>query len=69
MFIILLIEYDDSDDNYPKLICIITGKGPLKYYYQQTILKLKWRKVSILTPWLENKDYPIILGTVSITNT
>lgn len=55
-------EYDESDDIYPNLICIITGKGPLKYHYQQMISKLKWKKVSIITPWLENNDYPILLG-------
>lgn len=60
--IVFLTEYDESDDIYPKLICIITGKGPLKYYYQQMILKLKWNKVSIITPWLENNDYSLLLG-------
>lgn len=58
----IILEYDETDDVYSKLICVITGRGPLKYHYQQIILKLKWKKVSIITPWLENKDYPLLLG-------
>lgn len=64
-FNFMLTEYDQSDDIYPKLICVITGKGPLKYHYQQMMLKLKWNKVSIITPWLENNDYPILLGKIA----
>lgn len=62
----VLTEYDESTDVYPKLVCVITGKGPLKYHYQQMILKLKWNKVSIITPWLEHNDYPIVLGKIEI---
>jgi len=64
-FYILSTEYDKSDDTYPKLVCVITGKGPLKSHYQRTILKLKWNKVSIIMPWLENKDYPLLLGKIA----
>lgn len=60
----LSTEYDESNDTHPKLICVITGKGPLKYHYEQMILKLKWKKVSIKTPWLENNDYPLLLGKI-----
>lgn len=66
VFVIFLTEYDKSDDNYPKLVCVITGKGPLKSHYQQTILNLKWNKVSINMPWLENEDYPLLLGKITI---
>jgi len=61
----IVSEYDESDDIYPKLICVITGRGPLKYHYQHKILKLKWKKVSIITPWLENNDYPLLLGKIT----
>ncbi|XP_060857699.1 chitobiosyldiphosphodolichol beta-mannosyltransferase [Metopolophium dirhodum] len=61
-----LQKYDESDDIYPKLICVITGRGPLKYHYQHKILKLKWKKVSIITPWLENNDYPLLLACADL---
>ncbi|XP_025203427.1 chitobiosyldiphosphodolichol beta-mannosyltransferase [Melanaphis sacchari] len=61
-----LQKYDESDDIYPKLICVITGRGPLKCHYQHIISKLKWNKVSIITPWLENNDYPLLLACADL---
>ncbi|KAL5238002.1 hypothetical protein ACI65C_005412 [Semiaphis heraclei] len=61
-----LQKYDESDDIYPKLICVITGRGPLKCHYQHIISKLKWKKVSIITPWLENSDYPLLLACADL---
>lgn len=46
-------------------MCVITGRGPLKCHYQLMISKLKWNKVLIITPWLENNDYPILLGKIA----
>ncbi|XP_050537624.1 chitobiosyldiphosphodolichol beta-mannosyltransferase isoform X2 [Daktulosphaira vitifoliae] len=67
-FILLrsLQKYDESDDTYPKLVCVITGKGPLKYHYQQVISKIIWKKVTIVTPWLQNEDYPILLASADL---
>jgi beta-1,4-mannosyltransferase len=47
----------------PQLICVITGKGPLKEYYLQKISSLDWKHVTIITPWLEPEDYPLILAS------
>lgn len=62
-----LIRYDKiaaSDDvKYPKLICVITGKGPQKAMYQQKIAEQNFKFVKILTPWLENEDYPLMLAS------
>ena len=60
-------EYENAFNqetcNLPDLICIITGKGPLKEFYV-AIIKLKnWKHITIVTPWLENEDYPKMLGT------
>lgn len=65
-----LIQYDiiavNDDINYPKLICVITGKGPEKAMYQQKIIDQNLKFVKILTPWLENEDYPLMLATADI---
>jgi beta-1,4-mannosyltransferase len=62
-----LIHYDKtaaSDDvKYPKLICAITGKGPQKAMYQQKIAEQNLKFVKIITPWLENEDYPLMLAS------
>jgi beta-1,4-mannosyltransferase len=42
---------------------VITGKGPLKEYYLQKISSLNWKHVTIITPWLEPEDYPLILAS------
>ncbi|XP_054747345.1 chitobiosyldiphosphodolichol beta-mannosyltransferase [Anastrepha obliqua] len=65
-----LEEYESTatarPNNFPTLLCIITGKGPQKQEYETQIAKLKWTKVSIITPWLEVEDYPLILAAADI---
>ncbi|KAK9502969.1 hypothetical protein O3M35_011641 [Rhynocoris fuscipes] len=62
-----LIDYDKSDrEDLPKLVCIITGRGPLKDYYVGIIQATKWSKVCIVTPWLEAEDYPLLLGSADL---
>lgn len=52
--------------HYPWLICIITGKGPLKEHYKNVIQRKQWQKVSVVTPWLENEDYPKLLACADL---
>jgi beta-1,4-mannosyltransferase len=65
-----LIQYDktavNDDVNYPKLICVITGKGPQKAMYQQKIIDHSLKFVKVLTPWLENEDYPLMLASADL---
>uniref|UniRef100_A0A0A9WJR1 Beta-1,4-mannosyltransferase n=3 Tax=Lygus hesperus TaxID=30085 RepID=A0A0A9WJR1_LYGHE len=62
-----LVNYDKCDkEDLPKIICIITGRGPLKEYYIGIIQATKWTKVSIITPWLEEDDYPLLLGSADL---
>lgn len=55
---------------YPKLLVIITGKGPLKQYYIQKIRKLKEElklvNVLIKTAWLSMEDYATLLGAADL---
>lgn len=65
-----LIHYENAaaedDVKYPKLICVITGKGPQKATYMQKIAERKWKFVKIVTPWLENEDYPLMLASADL---
>ncbi|XP_067614604.1 uncharacterized protein Alg1 isoform X2 [Eurosta solidaginis] len=65
-----LEEYESTatsrPNNFPALLCIITGKGPQKEDYVTQITKLKWSKVSIITPWLDVEDYPRILAAADL---
>ncbi|NWU45827.1 ALG1 mannosyltransferase, partial [Hylia prasina] len=50
----------------PALVCVITGKGPLKDYYNGLIQKLLFKHIQICTPWLEAEDYPLLLGSADL---
>jgi len=47
---------------YPPLLVFITGKGPLKSYYQDMISKMDFSRVNIHLPWLADEEYPKLLG-------
>lgn len=65
-FLLSFSEYEkakEASSNLPPLVCVITGKGPLKEFYMKMIRRKNWKYVEVITPWLEAKDYPIFLGT------
>lgn len=55
-----------SSTHYPKLICVITGKGPQKAYYKELLSKKNWSNVTVITPWLENEEYPLLLASSNL---
>ena len=50
----------------PKLLMIVTGKGPLRYAYMKTVAKVQaeeqWEFVRCVSLWVEAADYPLLLG-------
>uniref|UniRef100_A0A8D0DUA8 Chitobiosyldiphosphodolichol beta-mannosyltransferase n=1 Tax=Salvator merianae TaxID=96440 RepID=A0A8D0DUA8_SALMN len=64
-----LEEYEHSLSNgakLPPLVCVITGKGPLKEHYGKLISLLHFKHIQICTPWLEAEDYPLLLGSADL---
>lgn len=61
-----LDEYEKSAEldakHYPKLVCVITGKGPLKAHYINLIAQKDWQFVKVVTPWLKSDLYPKMLA-------
>lgn len=51
-------------ENKPDIICMLTGKGPLKEYYQSLFKKQNYKNIQVYFLWLEPDDYPILLGNV-----
>ncbi|XP_019515883.1 PREDICTED: chitobiosyldiphosphodolichol beta-mannosyltransferase [Hipposideros armiger] len=49
-------------ERLPSLVCVITGKGPLKEYYSHLISQKHFQHIQVCTPWLEAEDYPLLLG-------
>jgi beta-1,4-mannosyltransferase len=54
----------------PKVLMIVTGKGPLKEKYMRQAVELQkgqrdgqaWEWVRLISLWLEAEDYPKLLG-------
>ena len=55
-----------SSPTLPDLVCVITGRGPLKESYQERINRQEWQHVQVIMPWLEPQDYPLILGSADL---
>ena len=51
-----------TKNSLPKLVCIITGKGPQKEYYKKCIKEHEFKNIAVITPWLESEDYPVVIG-------
>ena len=68
-----LVEYSATATNnssLPKILAIITGKGPLKDFYlsriQQLNLGKKLQHVVVKTAWLSPDDYASLLGAADL---
>ncbi|KAK1588231.1 hypothetical protein Q3G72_021167 [Acer saccharum] len=51
---------------YPRLLFIITGKGPEKEKYEEKIRRLRLKRVAFRTMWLSAEDYPSLLGSADL---
>ncbi|KAK3821304.1 MAG: Chitobiosyldiphosphodolichol beta-mannosyltransferase [Benniella sp.] len=66
-------QYDDlaktdkaGAESFPKLLFVITGKGPLKQHYEEIISKMALERVVFITTWLSPEDYPLLLGSADL---
>ncbi|RXW12554.1 hypothetical protein EST38_g13298, partial [Candolleomyces aberdarensis] len=52
----------------PKLLAIVTGKGPMKKKYMEEVgfLQRSWKWVRCISLWLEAEDYPTLLGAADL---
>lgn len=48
----------------PKVLVIVTGKGPLREETLSKVAKMQesWKWVRFISLWLEAADYPVLLG-------
>lgn len=49
-----------------KVLCVITGKGPLKQYYIDKLTDYGFKHTKFLFPWLAAEDYPTMLGSADL---
>ncbi|EIN13371.1 hypothetical protein PUNSTDRAFT_78889 [Punctularia strigosozonata HHB-11173 SS5] len=52
----------------PKVLMVVTGKGPLKEYYmtREEEVQGAWEYVRCVSLWLEAEDYPVLLGAADV---
>ena len=52
----------------PKVIVIVTGRGPLQSAFLAQIAELEssWQYVRVRTTWLASEDYPKLLGAADL---
>eukprot|EP00897_Mesotaenium_endlicherianum_P010120 jgi/Mesen1/9136/ME000058S08636 len=56
----------ESPPSFPRLLFIITGKGPQKEEYERRIRRLRLQRVAFRTMWLPPADYPRLLGCADL---
>ncbi|XP_075979168.1 ALG1, chitobiosyldiphosphodolichol beta-mannosyltransferase [Anticarsia gemmatalis] len=56
----------ETAKNLPKLMCVITGKGPMKEHYLKLIAEKNWQHITVITPWLEAADYPKMVASADL---
>ncbi|XP_004864901.1 chitobiosyldiphosphodolichol beta-mannosyltransferase isoform X4 [Heterocephalus glaber] len=59
-------QWASDGDSLPSLVCVITGKGPLKEHYIRLISQKHFQRIQVCTPWLEAEDYPLLLGSADL---
>jgi beta-1,4-mannosyltransferase len=57
-------DRSSTEGKLPKLLVVVTGKGPLRDHYMKEISALQedWKWVRCISLWLEAADYPTMLG-------
>ncbi|XP_065841687.1 chitobiosyldiphosphodolichol beta-mannosyltransferase-like [Oscarella lobularis] len=56
----------EGQSHLPSLLCVITGKGPQKKYYEELMSSKEFERVTFCLPWLEAEDYPLLLGSADL---
>lgn len=59
-------DVSEGSTDLPDIVCVITGKGPMKEFYQQKIEFQQWKHVSFCLPWLTPEEYPLLLGSADL---
>lgn len=62
-------EYDrrcTSASTLPRILCVITGRGPLREAFEARAAAARLQSVCIRTCWLPFADYPRLLGTADL---
>lgn len=54
-------SFENLDKSLPKILCFVTGKGPMKERYVKDVEEHDWQHVYVKFVWLKSEDYPRLL--------
>jgi beta-1,4-mannosyltransferase len=59
-----------DEGGLPRILVMITGKGPLKEMYMGKIQEAQyaWDFVRCISAWLDSADYPLLLGSLFLVS-
>lgn len=60
------IYEQDASATKRKIICALTGKGPLKEHYEALFANKQFKNIRVNFIWLDPKDYPLLLGSADL---
>ena len=56
----------DTNESLPRLVVVVTGKGPLRDAFIAEIARRRFRRVVAATAWLPAADYAALLGAADL---
>ncbi|RNA34624.1 chitobiosyldiphosphodolichol beta-mannosyltransferase [Brachionus plicatilis] len=55
-----------ADSKLAKIVLFLTGKGPLKHFYERKFRQENFSSIQVNFVWLDPGDYPILLGSCDL---
>jgi beta-1,4-mannosyltransferase len=59
-------DEQSPDHPFPRLLFLITGRGPLREEFEKKANALRLRKVRLCTLWVAAEDYGVLLGSMDL---
>lgn len=56
----------ERPNSLPRLLFVVTGKGPQRAKYKELMRRLDLLRVAFRTAWLEAADYSLLLGAADL---
>lgn len=59
-------EQSAGRGSFPRLLVVITGRGPLRAHWEAQIAHLQLATIDLRTLWLAAEDYPLFIGAADL---
>ena len=66
LLLLALQQFESSPLTLPKVIMVVTGKGPLRSQFENQIRIHDWKRVEFRFEWLSREEYPLLVGCADL---